>query len=141
MWYRYFRQLLCTLAKNSIFRTKATVDQVRALPTNRKLKLKHFARYQQMYHRNKRNLVDMILSDKEEATTFPTETSIQNIYQSIYESASPADTIPSTDYYRVFLEEIKSYKKDMSKSGIDNFSSVHLLKVNNNCYRALLTSN
>ena len=112
-----------------------------------KVKLKRFARFQQMYQKNKRNLADMILNDKEEAAIFPNETSIRNVYQTIYESVSPPDASPPSDskqsdevYYPIDLDEIKSYKRDLSKSspGIDNFSSVHLLKVNDHLLQSIV---
>ena len=101
----------------------------------RKIKLKRYARFQQMYRRNKRNLADMIINDKEEASIFPTEDSIRQTYQNLYESVSPPDDHPITNhkisgpcYFPIDIAELKSHLKAMNASspGVDNVTLQHL---------------
>ena len=99
----------------------------------RRAKLQRYARFQQMYNRNRKNLADMIINDKEDTTVFPTERSIRNVYQTLFESESPADNSPhfntkhSVDvYYPVTLEELRSYLKSLAKSSPGSTTSLWL---------------
>ena len=102
----------------------------------RRKKVKRYARFQQMFRRNKKNLADMILNDKEEAETFPTEQSIRQTYQTLYESESPLDNAPvvkekSTSrklYIPITADEVKHELRIMRKSapGPDNLTLEHL---------------
>ena len=114
-------------------RGKPSADSTRY---RNKKKLKRYARYQQMFRRNKRNLADMILNDKEEASTYPSVESVKNTYQTLYESVSPTDDEPvlvkkdcRDNLFRPILaDEISSELKTMKNSaaGIDNLTLTHL---------------
>ena len=104
----------------------------------RKVKLRRYARFQQMFRRSRKNLADMILDDKEEASTFPSEEKIREVYQTLYESESPSDDARITNpkesdnlYLPVTLDEIKGYKKGIGKTspGVDNVTTQHICRV------------
>ena len=100
-------------------------------PTNRQRrtvknrhKVRKFARYQRLYLHDKHHLADLILDDSPEANTFPSEQSIRDTFQNLYESNSPIDdhpfTPPSTTaddiYHPITIAELKGTLKSMTKS-------------------------
>ena len=101
----------------------------------RKIRLRRYARYQQMYRRNKRNLADMIINDKEEASIFPSAESIKETYKSLYESNSPEDDepfVPKSDtigvHYPITSSELNNHMKTLKASapGTDNVDLAYL---------------
>ena len=61
-------------------------------PYRRRIRLKRYIRFQEMFKRSRKQLTTNILNDTcEETDTFPTEESTRNTYQRIYESESPTD--------------------------------------------------
>ena len=113
----------------------------------RKIKLKRYARYQQMFRRNAKNLADMIINGKEESNTYPSVESIKDTYQNLYESTSPLDDVPvdikkisGSTYYPITGNELNIHLKCMKSSapGIDNFTIQDIRKLDINLILTLL---
>ena len=105
----------------------------------RRKKLKRYVRFQQMFRKSWKNRADMIIEGKEDANIFPSEANIRNVYQTIYESPSPADSskplMPKQCvnlYYPVTMEEIERFLKNLHNTspGIDNYTTGHPLIFN-----------
>lgn len=102
----------------------------------RRIQLKRYARFQQLYRRNRANLADIILNDKEDAETFPSEEAIKDTFQNLFETISPSDDAEishykdSTNvYYPISIDEMAAELKSMpNKSAGSDMVSVPYLR-------------
>lgn len=113
----------------------------------RTIKLRRYARFQQMYRRNKKNLADMIINEKEESNVFPSEDSIKDTYKNLYESPSPIDNHPihefkesTQTFYPVSKLELITNLKELNSSspGVDNLLKEHLVEMNKDLLLTIL---
>ena len=127
-------KLLTRPAKKKPRATNADTSRYR-----RKKKLRRYARFQQMFKRNKKHVADMILNNTEESTVHPSEDSIRATYQQLYESPSPSDDVPVGTaktavrcYHPISSEELDKEIRNLKKTspGPDNFGVSDVKKAN-----------
>ena len=105
----------------------------------RKKRLKRYARFQQMWKKNKKDVADMIINDNESLSEdCPSADGINSVFGRLFSSPSPADTAPFTtkgtpkDLWKpIALNVSEKFVKDMaiSASGPDGFEVKDLKKL------------
>ena len=113
----------------------------------RKVKLRRYARFQQMFRRNKRNLASMLINDTEESDIYPSVDSIRNTYGALYESISPCDDedikvfkTSKRIFYPISHIELKTELSTMHASapGIDNVDLKYLRSLSSDYLSTIL---